>query len=216
MRAFLLAGGRSRRMGRDKAQLDFAGQPLAAHMLGKIAALGMEATICGNRPDLALLAPVLPDPILPGEAGAGPLAGILAALEASNAALNLFLAVDIPGVPIEFLRWMTARAGQTQASLTIPFAAGRVQPLCAVYHRNLASGIRRCVESGERRVYPALRAAASGIDAFDVESIIAAGALNPLPAGFPHQWFRNLNTPLEFALYTAQQSSNKLITESDA
>ena len=80
MRAFLLAGGRSRRMGRDKAQLELAGQPLVAHMLGKLTGLGLDATICGNRPDLQHIAPVLPDPNLPGdETSAGPLAGILAA-----------------------------------------------------------------------------------------------------------------------------------------
>lgn len=210
MRAFLLAGGRSRRMGRDKAQLPLAGQPLVAHMISKLAGLGLEATICGNRPDLAHLAPVLPDPPLPGEGSAGPLAGILAALEASEAALNLFLGVDIPGLPLAFLRWMIDRAERTQSPLTVPFVAGRAQPLCAIYHRELAPGLRRSLEAGERRVFPTLARAARRTDIFDVESIVSAGAFDPIPRGFPHEWFRNLNTPQEFALYAAQHPSNKL------
>ena len=218
MRAFLLAGGRSRRMGRDKAQLELAGQPLVAHMLDKLTGLGLEATICGNRLDLRHLAPILPDPHLPGGGtSAGPLAGILAALEASDSPLNFFLAVDMPGMPIGFLRWMIDRAERTEARLTVPFVAGRAQSLCAIYHRDLAHGVRRSIESGEYRVLPALRDAAQqthSIDAFDVESIVAAGAIHPLPFGLPHQWFRNLNTPQDFALYVVSHLSNKLERES--
>ena len=214
MQAFLLAGGRSRRMGRDKARLELAGQPLVAHMLGKCRALGMAAAICGNRPDLAALAPIVPDPALPGDDSPGPLAGILAALEASGTELNLVLAVDMPGAPVELLRWMVERAERTQSSATIPFVAGRAQPLCAVYHREIAAGIHRGVERGERRVFPVLMEAAVRADVFDVESVAATSAIDPLPADFPHEWFRNLNTPHEFALYAARHPSNKLVVES--
>ncbi len=210
MRAFLLAGGRSRRMGRDKALLQIAGQPLVAFMLGKLASMGLETAICGNRPDLAHLAPVLPDVTVSGEESPGPLAGILAALEASNSALNFFLAVDMPGIPVNFLHWMIDRANSTQSPATIPLVCARPQPLCAVYHRELASGIRHSLNSGQRRVFPVLFRAARRMDTFDVESIVAADAVDPLPEGFPHQWFRNLNTPPEFALYAVRHPSNKL------
>jgi len=213
MQAFLLAGGRSRRMGRDKAGLEVAGQPLVVHMLAKLVHLGLVTSLCGNRPDLAGLAPVLPDPILPGDDSPGPLAGILAALEASNSALNLFLAVDMPGMPVGFLCWMRERAEVTQSSATIPFVSGRAQPLCGIYHRDLAPGIRRALESGEHRVLPVLTGAALRADLFDVESILSAGALESIPAGLPHEWFRNLNTPREFALYAARHPSNKLVGE---
>lgn len=210
MRAFLLAGGRSRRMGRDKALLNLAGQPLVACMLDKLAHLGLPTTICGNRPDLAHLAPVLPDAALPGDESPGPLAGVLAALQASSSELNLFLAVDMPGIPVNFLEWMINRANRTQSLATIPFVTARPQPLCAVYHRDLAPGIRHSLNSGERRVFPVLLRAGRGMDSFDVESIVATDAIQPIPAGFPYQWFRNLNTPPEFALYAAGHPSNKL------
>ncbi|MGC8548439.1 MAG: molybdenum cofactor guanylyltransferase [Acidobacteriaceae bacterium] len=210
MQAFLLAGGRSRRMGRDKASLELAGQPLVAHMLARLTGLGLDAAICGNRPDLAERATILPDPALPGDESPGPLAGILAGLEASSTALSLFLAVDMPGIPAAFLRWMTERAGLTQSPATIPFVAGRAQPLCAVYHCDLAPGIRRLLVSGEHRVFPVLMRTARRVDLFDVESILATGALDPVPAGPPQDWFRNLNTPREFALYAARHPSNKV------
>ncbi len=213
MRAFLLAGGRSRRMGRDKAGLELAGQPLVTHMLAKLNGLGLEAAICGNRPDLAELAPVLPDPKLRDDASPGPLAGILAALEASGTALNLFLAVDMPGMPAVFLRWMMERTELTRSPATIPLVAGRAQPLCGIYHREIALGIRRALESGEHRVFPVLMGAAGCADVFDVESIVSAGALDTNPAGLPHEWFQNLNTPREFALYAARHPSNRVVEE---
>lgn len=210
MQAFLLAGGHSRRMGRDKARLELAGQPLVAQMLAKVASLGLRASICGNRPDLAALAPVLPDPALQGEESQGPLAGILAALEASNAPLNLFLAVDLPAIPVEFLHWIIDRAEHTQAAATIPLVSGRPQPLCAVYHRDLAPEIRRSLEAGERRVFPVLRKAALSLDLLNVECMVSSGLIGPTPAVPPHLWFHNLNTPQDVALYAARHPSNKL------
>lgn len=218
MQAFLLAGGRSRRMGRDKVQAKISGKPLVVHLLDKLAALGLDAVICGDRPDLRRFAPILADPVLPGNAsGTGPLAGILAALESTSARLNLVLAVDMPALPVEFLRWMIDRAERTEASMTVPFVAGRAQPLCAIYRRELAGGIRKRLEAGERQVFPSLRDAAGSdrlIDVFDVESIVAAGAIDPVPEGLPHEWFRNLNTPPDFALYLFSHLSNKLKGES--
>jgi molybdopterin-guanine dinucleotide biosynthesis protein A len=213
MRAFLLAGGRSRRMGRDKAGLELAGQPLVSCMLAKLAQLGLETAICGNRPDLAGLAPVLPDPALPADENPGPLAGILAALEVTSSEFNLFIAIDMPGMPVGFLRWVTERAERTQSPATMPFVAGRAQPLCAVYHRDLAPGIRRSLEDGEHRVFPVLAGAARRADFFDVESIVSARALDPIPPGLAHEWFRNLNTPQEFALYATRHPSNKVVEE---
>jgi len=79
LRAFLLAGGRSSRMGQDKALLSIHGQPLVQQMLAKLRALGLEATVCGNRADLAAYSPILPD----AAEACGPLGGITAALESS-------------------------------------------------------------------------------------------------------------------------------------
>ena len=207
MRAFLLAGGRSTRMGQDKALLRIHGQPLAAQMLAKLRALGLEATLCGNREDLASFAPVIPDLGV----SCGPLGGIDAALQATDTDLNLVLAVDLPALPVAFLRWMIARAARTGAAATIPYAQGRPQPLCAVYHRELAPELRQCIEEGEFRIMAAVHRGSSRIDRFMVEQIAAAEAFDIVPDMPPvHTWFRNLNTPEEVARYAASHSSNKL------
>jgi molybdopterin-guanine dinucleotide biosynthesis protein A len=193
--AFILAGGLSTRMGRDKALLEVAGQPLILHALTKLRTLGFQPRIAGSRPDLARFAEVIPDRC----ERCGPLAGIEAALNASDTDLNLFLPVDLPLLPGTFLSWMMARAEVTQALATIPYAAGRPQPLCAVYHRRLLPGLRALLDAGKYKVTSAAASAAQAAlgktDRFDVESVAATLHFGEWLAQPPlYQWFRNLNT----------------------
>lgn len=206
MNAFVLAGGQSTRMGRDKALLPLDGRPLIEHMVDKMRRMGLPARICGSRPDLAQFAEVLPDNF----AQTGPLAGIEAALTVSDTELNLFVPVDLPGLPLEFLRWLIARAESSQAVATIPRFGDRFQPLCAVYSRRLVEGLRGSLIAGQRKVMDAVLASASAlgasIDVFDVECIAAAG-----PADWPErpllaEWFRNANTPADFKALRAASS----------
>ena len=208
MNAFILAGGQSTRMGRDKALLGFHGRPLIENMLTKLRTLGFSPRIVGSRPDLAGYAPIIPD----NYPGSGPLAGIEAALAASNDYLNLFLPVDLPLLPAEFLRWMTARALQTSALATIPRLEGRPQPLCAVYHHALLPDARSALAARKPKVMRAVEHAASEsrlkIDLFDVE--IAAASLTPSVdwplAPAVHRWFHNFNTPADLECAALEES----------
>lgn len=209
MNAYVLAGGKSSRMGRDKALLDLAGRPLIAHALDKLRALGCTPSICGSRPDLAAFAPVIPDNV----ARCGPLGGLEAALYASDSDLNLFLSVDLPLLPLEFLRWLQSRAESTAAAATIPRHAGRPQPLSAIYSRRLLPGLRAALAAGNYKIMTAVSAAAaalpessptSELDLFDTESLAAALVARLWPADPPlHAWFRNINTPADYELLRA-------------
>ncbi|HEY6446622.1 MAG TPA: molybdenum cofactor guanylyltransferase [Acidobacteriaceae bacterium] len=204
MNAFVLAGGESSRMGRDKALLDLAGRPLIAHALDKLRALGCTPRICASRPDLAGFAPVIHDT----SPRCGPLGGLEAALSISGTDLNLFLPVDLPLLPLEFLRWLQTRAESTGAAATIPRYAGRPQPLCAIYSRRLLPGIRAALAAGHYKFMTAISAAAaalparspsSELDLFDTESIAAALIPHIWPADPPlHTWFRNINFPSDY------------------
>ena len=201
MNAFVLAGGQSTRMGRDKALLEWQGRPLIEHALGKLRALGIAPRILGTRPDLERFAPVIHDNV----PGCGPLGGIEAALSLTDADLNLFLPVDLPLLPTEFLLWLIARATLTEAAATIPQIEGHPQPLCAIYHRSLLPGIRFALEQGDGKVMRAVENAARNagmrIDRFDVEAIGAAQASDSVwPRGIAaHRWFGNLNSPSDLS-----------------
>jgi molybdenum cofactor guanylyltransferase len=191
--AYVLAGGLSTRMGRDKVLVEFRGRLLIEHALAKLRSLGFAAAIAGNRPDLARYAPVIADnyPV------SGPLGGIEAALAASDQDLNLFLPVDLPLLPVEFLRWMAARAGQTAALATIPRLQGHPQPLCAVYHRAVLPHAQSALAAEDGKVMRAVERASiatgSAVDAFDIETVAASSAWPQTPP--VHRWFQNLNTP---------------------
>ncbi|GGG91551.1 molybdenum cofactor guanylyltransferase [Silvibacterium dinghuense] len=217
MRGFVLAGGQSRRMGQDKALLPWQGRALIEHSLAKFEAMGISAQILGSRPDLAAFAPIIPDRF-PGH---GPLGGIESALAGTDAELNLFLAVDVPCVPVDFLKWLVERAEMTRAGATIPSAGGRLHPLCAVYHRGLHPYLRTALEAGDAKVQHVIpQAAASAglrVDDFDIESIAATGAWLETAGKVPlHRWLENWNTPQQFAHGTAGLSGRSLAGSSSA
>jgi molybdopterin-guanine dinucleotide biosynthesis protein A len=196
--AFILAGGQSTRMGRDKTLLLIDGRPLIEHMIFLLRGLNLEPCICGSRSDLARYTQIIPDNFRQ----AGPLAGMEAALAVSDSALNLFVPVDLPGLPAEFLRWLMERGERSRAVATIPHYAARAQPLCAVYSSRLLTGLRRSMAAGDFKVMAAIREAARDLreplDEFDVESVAASG-----PAAWPlhlslADWFRNVNTPADY------------------
>ena len=207
MNGFVLAGGQSSRMGSDKALLETDGRPLAALAVEKLRSAGLDAKICGARPEaaqeLARFAEVVPDHY----PRCGPLAGIeagLSGLSAGHDTTGLFLGVDMPLVPVEFLRWLVERAETSGALATIPATGGMAQPLCAVYSRRVLEGLRTAIAAGNLKMMAAIEEAASGlgerVDLFQMESVAAAISPSAWPVAPPlREWFANANTPGEWA-----------------
>jgi molybdenum cofactor guanylyltransferase len=197
---FVLAGGRSSRMGRDKALLPVDGRSLVDLALDKLRSLPLATPprIAGAASDLSSHAAVIAD-LHPG---CGPLSGIEAALAASTQPLNVFLGVDLPLLPARFLTWMLLRAETTGALITIPRIAGRPQPLCAVYHRDLLTHVTASLLAGSYKVIAVMTAAAHGqaIDVFDTERVASVNpellSWSSLPL---YRWFYNCNTPEDMA-----------------
>lgn len=209
MNAFVLAGGLSSRMGRDKALLEWCGRPLIEHALGKLRQIGFSPWILGSRPDLERFAPVIADNVVQQ----GPLGAVEAALAATDAEFNLFLSVDMPLLPVGFLRWLMTRAEITQAIATMPRIEGRPQPLCAVYHRRLLGGVRASLACGDLKLIRAMERAAQelgeAVDAFDVEAVDSAlRGSEGWPMEVPVRlWFQNLNTPNDFDRMALEQTA---------
>src|SRR6185436_16930649 len=100
--AALLAGGRSRRMGTDKAFLPWQGRPLWEHQVEKLRALHPSRLLLSCRPEQSF--PDLPDLTRVHDEleNSGPLAGIAACLQACRASHLVILGVDLPLMPVEF------------------------------------------------------------------------------------------------------------------
>ena len=146
--AFVLAGGRSSRMGTDKAFLQLDGRTLLARALDRLHALTPEVRTVGPAAKFAAYGPVVEDVY----ADRGPLAGIHAALSASATELNLILAVDLPFVSAALLRFIVEEARACDAVVTVPRIAGGYQPLCAVYRRAFAPLAAAALEAGKNKI----------------------------------------------------------------
>ncbi|PYX41961.1 MAG: hypothetical protein DMG81_02520 [Acidobacteria bacterium] len=149
--AFVLAGGHSSRMGSDKAFVELEGKPLLTRMLALASAVALEVGIVGSKSKFGDYGRVIEDEF-PDH---GPLAGIHAALRSSSTDLNLILAVDMPFLEMDFLRYLAEQAAAKQSAVvTLPRAQGNWQTLCAVYRKidPLFSKVEvRAIEEAELR-----------------------------------------------------------------
>jgi molybdopterin-guanine dinucleotide biosynthesis protein A len=149
----LLAGGRSVRMGRDKASLEFEGEPLAARVLRRLSEACEEVLVAsgdGGRLGwlgVAQVADAIPD--------AGPLAGIVAGLEHASNEVVAVVAVDMPYASGPLLRSLAEL--RTDEDAVVPVTDRGPEPLHAVYAKAAAPAIRHRLEDGERAVHRALR-----------------------------------------------------------
>jgi molybdopterin-guanine dinucleotide biosynthesis protein A len=127
--AAVLAGGASRRMGRDKATLRVGGVELASLVLAAAAQVADPVVLVApeGHPARRVGAPAVADP------GLGPLAALAAALDALDADHVLVLAADHPGLRVSLLAHLVALAGEADA---VACRRGpRLEPLVAVYRR---------------------------------------------------------------------------------
>lgn len=152
MRAgFVLVGGSSRRMGRNKALLPFAGATLVEHIARQVHAAAGNVTLLGTLAIPGL--PVIPDRI-PGN---GPLGGIHSAL-LQGAEWNLMVACDMPGVRTSVLRVLFEEAERRHPLCAAALGPeGRPEPLCAVYHRDALPAVERNLARGDRKLMNLLR-----------------------------------------------------------
>ena len=183
---FVLAGGKSTRMGSDKAFLEFEGRTLLDRALTVMTPVCDHVTIVGDPVKFAkyesetVLADTFP--------GCGPLGGIHAALEHSSGRLNLMLAVDMPFVSPELLSFLFAKAEDNDAVVSVPRINDGLQPLCAIYRRDFASIAEQALRAGKYKI-DALFADVS-INAIEETALISAG--------FCARNFFNMNTPQDF------------------
>lgn len=216
---YVLAGGKSSRMGRDKALLELAGKPLVLRAVEKLRRVCADVSILGNRSELEMYAPTIRDL----NEGCGPLAGMEAAFSNSDKIWNLFMAVDMPFLPVQFLEdWVKMVVEKESTRLSMFYVDGRPQPALCLLHKEVAPYVERAVARGEFKLLPALEYAAEdlamkqkiGVDTIFLSLPWSANASllrekgdlsEPTKAqqSAQHLWFANLNTPDEFAVAEA-------------
>jgi molybdenum cofactor guanylyltransferase len=183
--AFVLAGGKSSRMGSDKAFLPFGDETLLLRALKEAGSVTRDVRIVGDAGKFAAFGRVVEDVYRER----GPLGGIHAALSSSPSELNLMLGVDLPFVGPKFLQYLLVRARNSGAVVTVPRTGSGLQPLCAAYRRGFAMVAEQSLIEGKNKIDSLFNR---------VETcVIEADEL--ARAGFSAEIFQNVNTPEELA-----------------
>jgi molybdenum cofactor guanylyltransferase len=183
---YVLAGGRSKRMGRDKALLELGGRPLIEIAVGKLRRVCGEVRILGGAEGvgdgLGVWGPVVFD----RQTGCGPIGGIEAALADSRFEWNLIVPVDMPLLPAEFLEeWVRDVVGRNGVRVAMFEVGGRRRAMPLMVRRELGGFLTRAIERGEYALLAALESAGGEIFVRSAEG--------------RDGWFVNVNTPEEWA-----------------
>ncbi len=182
--AFILAGGRSTRMGSDKALLTLGKQTLLERALHTAAAVANTVFIVGPRERYARYGDVVED-IFPD---CGPLGGIHAAVCMTRTELNLMLSVDTPLISSDFLAWLLEQARASSEWIVVPEVLGGLQPLGAVYRRRLRPLVEQALRKGDYKIDHLFTSAPTR---YISEAEILAAGYSPMV-------FRNVNTFEEY------------------
>ncbi len=204
---FILAGGQSRRMGTDKALVEFRGRPLLAHAVDIVRAAGLPVFIAGARSPLESFAPVVPD----SRTGAGPLEGICAALKSlkdsssrppaatlvSEPLHAAFLPVDLPLLPPSLLRYLVYHASITGLAVTLPSVNGFPQSFPVVLSLDSLPVLERELTSGSGGCYASFQATASTLgeplSILPAELLVQSRKITHPDALPVARWFLNVN-----------------------
>lgn len=184
----VLAGGRSRRFGRDKAYALFAGRSMltialtsALRVTDRVLVLGrdhIDWKLCeldaAQRGKVELVSDVVPDQ--------GPVGGLQAALAHLDAPV-LLLSCDMPAMSAGLLHWLIAtwRSGPLQSGV-LPMVDGQAQPCAAIYPRQALQPCVQALKKGQRALH----------------QIARPGLMRPIAVSRDVAWrFANCNTPQE-------------------
>ena len=195
----ILAGGKSTRMGQDKAWLMLDGRPLVMRVIDRVLPLVDEVLISTNQPDA--FDAWLPSLTVPAHTvadryrGAGPLAGLHAGLLAAHCDLVLTLATDMPFVNPALIGYLAQLATGADVDAVVPQVpnseTGQIglEPLHAIYRKSCIPAIEDCLSSDQRRVVSFLERVRL--------CVISPDKIRPYDPFF--RSFANVNTPQEWS-----------------
>jgi molybdopterin-guanine dinucleotide biosynthesis protein A len=148
--SILLAGGKSSRMGKDKAKLKLDGRLMVLQCIArKLLTISDEVIVAtdGRRYKNLNVRVKWVDDVYPG---AGSLVGLYSGLKEASSDYALVVACDMPFLNLELLRYMIALP--RDYDILIPRLGDKIEPLHAVYSRNCLPAIARLLEAGHKKI----------------------------------------------------------------
>ena len=182
IQGFVLAGGKSSRMGHDKARLEIEGKPLVVRAAELLKPFVRGVILLGppeSYGDLGL--PVIADEWQ----DQGPLAAVCTGLLHSSTEWNIFLACDLPVLSGKFLQLLVDRVTVSPADIVASCTVDGWQPLCAAYHSRCRQACTGALQAGRRSL----------VKLFDKVRVEAITSHDLAAAGLGESTFSNVNTP---------------------
>ena len=174
----LLAGGKSSRMGKDKAELIYEGKTFMEHMLSIADELGIEKKYISGHCYDGDKAQVVWDEY----PGRGPLGGIHACMKAVETPFCLVLPVDVPGVSVRFLKGLLGSHQKSEGRLPMVWRHGCLtEPLIGIYPVSMADAIEELIRDKAAPVFRLL-------DSWGYECYDRAGDEAPLNVNTPENY----------------------------
>ena len=182
--AVLLAGGESRRMGKDKAMIVFHGKPLWQIQIELLRKLKPKEILVSARSDLSWR-PADVKLILDASPSRGPLSGLTAALVSMETDHLLVLAIDLPFMTTEHLRHLCSLT--MNGSGVVPLIEGNAEPLAAIYPKEAQAVFCEALQGDNFSLQPIVR------------KLVARNMLLEIPISGPaREFYRNINEPQDF------------------
>ncbi|HLO59693.1 MAG TPA: molybdenum cofactor guanylyltransferase [Bacteroidales bacterium] len=176
----VLAGGKSSRMGTDKALLLYKGMPLVTHAVSLLSQVCSKVIISANKTEYAFTGcEVFPDEFSINAS----MAGIWTALLHSITEWNLVLSCDMPLIDPGFMRSMLDRKAGYDVVVPV-HEDGSLEPLCALYNKRVIDGLNRCLSEGQ----------------YSMRDFIMQSTYTLIHTGSSRPMFLNVNTEQDFIL----------------
>ena len=182
---FVLAGGKSSRMGQDKGLMRLGNRPLVLRAAETLLPIVHTVTFLAPPDRYGNLGfPVIAD-LWPDQ---GPLSALCTGLISSDAEWNLFLACDLPRISPRFTEFLAQRVRATRSDAVVPRTQDGWQPLCAAYHARCRTAFEAAIRQGRRSI----------VELFDELHPEAITPEEMARIGLSEAEFANVNTPEEW------------------
>ena len=187
MTAIILAGGKSRRMGSNKAFLKYGDTTFIEHQVMMLRKIFDEIILSANDENayaglkLAIVSDVIPEK--------GPLSGIYAGLSHARSSHAFVIACDMPFINEKLILYLKSQINGYD--VVVPQTSRGLEPMHAFYSRNCIQPMHRCLEEGRLRI----------VDFFSEVKVKVVDEKEFAGLDASLQSLINLNTPDEYKKY---------------
>lgn len=144
---FILAGGKSRRMGTDKGLINFKGMPMILHIIKLLDELDLKTSIISSNHEYQKFGKPVYQDLIPNK---GPLGGLYTALEYSQSPMLLLLACDMPSINRAGIQSLM-RIAET-GKITVAKDAKQISPFFACYPQILKGEVKKALLANELKM----------------------------------------------------------------